>query len=179
MSNHVKVWDPLVRIFHWGLVLSLATAWLSAGSAKSLHEWAGYVAASLLAIRIIWGLVGTRYARFVNFVRHPTSVLAYLRDIARGREQRFLGHNPAGGAMIVLLILAVAGQVTTGWLMTTDQFFGVDWVESLHHVLFRLIQGLVVLHVGGVVLASLRHRENLPLAMVTGRKRAADAEDAA
>ena len=167
----VKVWDPLVRLFHWGLVLSFATAWLSAGHAKTLHHWAGYVAAALLAIRVAWGLVGTRYARFTQFVRGPGAALSYLRDIAGGDERRFVGHNPAGGAMVVVLIAGVALQVLTGWLATTDMFFGVDWVEQAHQLLSKLLLGLVVLHLLGVAIASLRHRENLPGAMLTGRKR--------
>lgn len=179
MAARVRVWDPLVRVFHWGLVLSFAVAWLSAGHFKTLHFAAGYVAAALLAIRIVWGLFGTRYARFAQFVKTPGAVLAYLRDIATGRERRFLGHNPAGGAMIVALILSVAAQLVTGWLMTTDQFFGTEWLEVTHELLAKVSLGLVVLHVAGVVLASLRHRENLPLAMLTGSKRAAADDDIA
>lgn len=177
VAGTVPVWDPLVRLFHWGLVLSIATAWLSAGHSKPLHLWAGYVAAGLLAIRIVWGITGPRYARFVHFVRHPGVVLGYLGDIWRGRETRFVGHNPAGGAMIVALIATIGVQVLTGWLATTDLFFGVDWIEQLHGLCAKAILGLIALHLVGVGLASLRHRENLPLAMLTGRKRAAEGDD--
>lgn len=179
MSTKIKVWDPVVRLFHWGLVLSFATAWLSAGISRPVHHWAGYVAAALIAIRIVWGFTGTRYARFTQFVRNPRMVLAYLRDIAAGRERRFVGHNPAGGAMIVALILSVGGQTVTGWLQTTDAFFGVEWVETAHLLLSRLSLTLIVLHLLGVILASLRHRENLPLAMISGKKRPTAADDVA
>lgn len=171
MRHDVKIWDPLVRIFHWAMVLSLATAWFSAHRYKPVHEAAGYVAATLISLRLIWGLVGSRHARFTDFVRGPGTVLRYLRDIARGQEQRFLGHNPAGGAMILALLACILVQVTTGWMMTTDMFFGVDWVETVHSLNFDLLVALVCFHLLGVVVASYRHRENLPLAMITGRKR--------
>ena len=168
----IKVWDPLVRAFHWSLVLSFAVAWLSADEIERLHEVAGYGAAGLVALRLAWGVVGTRYARFGQFVRGPRAVLAYLGAVATGREARHLGHNPAGGAMIVALLAAMAGLCLTGWLMTTDAFWGVEWVEEVHEAAANGLLVLVGLHVAGVALASLRHRENLVRSMVTGRKRA-------
>ncbi|AKR56968.1 cytochrome b561 [Youhaiella tibetensis] len=179
MAGIVKVWDPVVRVFHWGLVLSFAVAWLSADQSKTLHHWAGYAAGALIALRLVWGLLGTRYARFSQFVHHPSKVLGYLRDIVTGKESRYLGHNPAGGAMIVALILTMGSLAFTGWLSQTDQFFGVGWVEDGHKLLAKLLLVLVVVHIGGVVLASLRHRENLPWAMITGWKRETGPEDIA
>jgi len=179
MAGIVKVWDPVVRVFHWGLVLSFAVAWLSADQSKTLHHWAGYAAGALIALRLVWGLLGTRYARFSQFVHHPSKVLDYLRDIVTGKESRYLGHNPAGGAMIVALILTMGSLAFTGWLSQTDQFFGVGWVEDGHKLLAKLLLVLVVVHIGGVVLASLRHRENLPWAMITGWKRETGPEDIA
>lgn len=174
----ILVWDPLVRVFHWSLAASVAVAWVTGdGGPKLVHHWAGYVAAALIVVRLLWGLVGPRHARFTAFVRHPWAILAYLRDIVRGRERRFVGHNPAGGAMIVALLLAVVIQVTTGWLATTDMFFGVDWIEEVHGFASKLILVMIALHGLGVVIASWRHRENLPLAMLTGRKRPAAGDD--
>lgn len=172
MSATVRVWDPLVRVFHWCLVASFAIAWLSSEDGRSLHQWAGYAAASLIALRLIWGIAGSRYARFGQFVRTPRSVAGYLIDILKGREARYLGHNPAGGLMIMALITVMAGLCLTGWLYTTDAFWGVDWVEETHEALANILLALVGLHVAGVVIASLRHRENLVRAMFTGRKRA-------
>lgn len=177
MAATVKVWDPMVRLFHWSLVLSFAIAWLSADEWKALHEWAGYAAASLVGFRIVWGLIGTRYARFGQFVRHPSAVAAYLKDVLQGRETRYLGHNPAGGAMIVALLLTMAGLCLTGWMATTDAFWGVAWVEHAHELLANLLLLLVSLHLAGVILASLRHHENLVRAMIVGRKRAPSAAD--
>jgi cytochrome b len=125
----VSVWDPVVRIFHWSLVLSMGIAWLSTNSFEDLHSWAGYVAGALIALRLLWGFIGTRYARFVQFVKPPRSVLEYLRAMAAGREARYLGHNPAGGAMIVVLIIAAAATAISGWMLTTDAFWGVAWAQ--------------------------------------------------
>ena len=167
----VAVWDPLVRLFHWSLVASFAVAWFSAAQSDDVHMWAGYVAACLVAIRLLWGLAGTRHARFSDFVRSPAAVMAYLRDIVRGREARYIGHNPAGGAMILVLLAAMALTAFTGWLENTDSYYGVAWVQDSHSYAAHAMLVLVALHVGGVILASLRHRENLVRAMVTGRKR--------
>lgn len=175
----IKVWDPLVRLFHWSLAISFAVAWLTADEWKDLHEWAGYAAGALIAFRILWGLVGPKYARFSNFVRSPATVLRYLGAMIRGREARYIGHNPVGGVMIVALILGMAGTALTGWMYTLDAFWGVEWVEETHETLATLMLVLVLVHIGGVIFASLRHNENLARAMVVGRKRAPEAADVA
>ena len=172
----VRVWDPLVRVFHWGLVAAVAVAWLSADEWDDLHAIAGYVMLGLLAVRLIWGVVGSRYARFTQFLRAPKAVIAYLRELAAQRERRYLGHNPAGGMMILVLMLTLAGTGWTGWLLEND---AGDFVEDLHEVLANFGLLLIGLHLGGVVLASLRHRENLARAMITGDKRAPEAGDVA
>ena len=177
MAATVKIWDPFVRVFHWSLVATFAVAWLSAEDARALHEWAGYAAGALIGLRLFWGVLGTRYARFTQFIRSPGTVAAYLRDIVTGREARYLGHNPAGGLMILALIVSVAAVAVTGWMQTTDAYWGVDWVEELHEALANVMLGLVGLHVLGVLVASLRHRENLVRAMVTGRKRSPGSAD--
>jgi cytochrome b len=173
----VRVWDPLVRLFHWSLVLSFAVAWLSANSREYLHNWAGYAAGGLVVMRVAWGFVGTPYARFSNFVRPPGTVLAYLKAILKGSEPRYVGHNPAGGAMIVVLMLAMVSTAFTGWLLTTDAFWGVVWMQHVHHYLAHGLLLLVSFHLAGVVLASYRHRENLVRAMISGRKRPVEADD--
>ncbi len=175
----VRVWDPLVRIFHWSLVGVFAFAFVTGDEWDAAHETAGYVAAGLVAFRILWGLVGPRHARFADFVRGPGSVAAYLRDTATFRAPRHLGHNPAGGAMVIALLAAVAGIAATGFMMTTDAWWGVEWVEETHEALVYATLGLIALHVGGVVLASIEHRENLVRSMLTGRKRAAAPGDVA
>ena len=197
----VPVWDPVVRVFHWGLVAAVATAWLAADEIQPVHEIAGYAVVGLLAVRLVWGFAGGRHARFGRFVRGPRVTARYLGDMLRGRERRHLGHNPAGAAMIVALLLSLGGTALTGWLAAgadrmadlpgvTDTARAEDGgrdhggrreepVEDLHEPLANLTLLLVALHVGGVALASVRHRENLVRAMVTGRKRAPGPGDVA
>ena len=174
-----RVWDPVVRLFHWSLVACFVLAYLTRHDSETIHHLAGYAAGGLVTLRIVWGLLGTRYARFSQFVRHPATVLSYLRDIATGREARHIGHNPAGGAMVLALIAAMLATATSGWMMTTDRWWGVEWVGTLHAYSAHVLVLLVLLHLAGVALASLRHRENLVRAMVTGRKRPPEKGDVA
>lgn len=185
-TNQVKVWDPLVRVFHWSLVLAFAVAYLSEDEWLDLHTTAGYVVVGLVAFRLVWGVVGTRHARFSDFVVSPRRTLAYLGKALRLRAARYLGHNPAGGAMILLLLFSLTmtafggmgiyaieegagplagllGGLGHGW----EEFF-----EETHEVFANLTLLLVGLHVMGVLVTSLAHKENLVRAMWTGRKRA-------
>lgn len=167
--QRIKVWDIGVRLFHWTMVASVASAYFLAEQ-RVLHRRLGYVVIALIAFRLIWGLIGTHHARFVNFVPGPRRFFGYLRDMARGRELRYLGHNPAGAAMIVALLSTLAAVGGSGYMMGMDAWFGVEWVENAHKLLVNLLLVLVALHVGGVVLSSRRHHENLALAMLTGEK---------
>lgn len=199
----VRIWDPVVRVIHWGLVVAVAAAWLSAEEWGDLHAIAGYVVAGLLVVRLVWGVVGSKYGQFAQFLRGPSAVLSYLRDLAVGRERRYLGHNPAGAAMILALLAVLAGTAWTGWLLNDPQRVaglpemprivapafadedaygedgegGAEIVEDLHEVLANGLLLLIALHVGGVILASFRHRENLARAMITGEKRAPGPDD--
>jgi cytochrome b len=167
----VRVWDPLVRIFHWGLVASFATAWLTAEEFEKVHHQAGYIVAGLVTFRVVWGLVGSRHARFSDFLYRPSAVMSFVGDSIAFRARRYLGHNPAGGAMVVALLLALAVITASGIMMTTDAFWGVRWVREVHEIAVTFTIVLIFLHVAGVVLASFEHKENLVKAMVTGRKR--------
>jgi cytochrome b len=167
----VRVWDAAVRIFHWSLVTAFAIAWVTGDEMETAHEAAGYVILGLIAFRLVWGLAGSPYARFTQFLRGPAAVASYLGAMLSGRERRHLGHNPAGGAMILALLATLATAGATGWMMTLDAFHGVEWIEEVHEAIANLLLVLVGLHVAGVVFASLRHRENLVRAMFDGRKR--------
>lgn len=168
----VRVWDPLVRVFHWSLVISFFGAYLLGDDGGALHQTLGYVALGLVAFRIIWGLVGTRNARFGSFVPSVQRLRDYMKDVVTHKDRRFLGHNPAGAVMILLLLIAVIATGATGWMMTTNAFWGVEWVEEVHEAMANSTLALVGLHVAGVVFTSLRHRENLVRSMITGDKRA-------
>ncbi len=173
----VRVWDIFVRVFHWALVISFVIAWLTEDDFEALHEWAGYAAGALVLLRLIWGLIGTRYARFTQFVKGPEKTLEYVGEMVRGSEARYVGHNPAGGAMVIALLLGMLAVSVSGWMLTLDQFSRADWVEEGHEIMASGLLGLVLLHIAGVFLAGMRHRENLVRAMFTGRKRAAGDRD--
>jgi len=201
-QGNIRVWDPMVRIFHWSLVAVFTISYLSAEGLDTIHQITGYTVAGLVAFRLIWGLVGGRYARFTQFIKGPAAVMGYLRDMLRGRERRYLGHNPAGAAMILALLVTLAGTAFTGWLLVDPtrvamlpdlpQFvspafadadgaanFGGKILKSSHEVLSNLMLLLIGLHVVGVVFASLRHKENLARAMVKGDKRGPGPDDIA
>lgn len=169
-KRRILVWDAPVRLFHWLMVLSFAGAYLSAESERwrLLHVTLGYTMAGLVAFRILWGLLGTRHARFASFVRGPGAVGRYLRSLLQRRPEHYTGHNPAGALAIVALLLLTLGVTAAGW--ATYQEVGGKWLEELHQVLANLMLAVVGVHVAGVVLGSWLHRENLVAAMLTGRK---------
>lgn len=173
-KSSVKVWDLLVRTGHWTLVVCTIGAWLVHGK---WHEWLGYCVFVVVVVRVAWGFTGSRYARFSQFLRTPSATLNYGRQVIAGHEPRHIGHNPLGGWMIATLLATLTGICFTGWLYTTDKFWGVAWVENLHEGLTNLLIALVTLHVAGVFFSSWRHTENLVAAMIHGRKRAAGPKD--
>ncbi|MCK6444025.1 cytochrome b/b6 domain-containing protein [Elstera cyanobacteriorum] len=169
-ASEVPVWDLGVRLFHWGTVAAVATAFL-AEEGESLHEKAGYVAAALLGFRLIWGLIGTRHARFSDFVAGPGKVFTYLLDRVRGRAPHYLGHNPAGGAMILVLLTLLATVAGTGVAMTSDALWGNHLVEEIHETAANALLVCIGIHVAAVILMSKLDKENLVKAMITGKKR--------
>lgn len=166
----VPVWDRFVRVFHWSLAVLVLIEYLTTDDARALHHMAGYALLGLVGARIVWGVIGSRYARFTSFVAGPSKVLDYLRALRHGNASRHLGHNPAGGAMIVVMLGLLVVVAGSGWLSETDAFFGVPWVDHLHHISAHLLLVMIGLHLCGVIVSSWLHRENLVLAMLTGRK---------
>ncbi len=167
----IKVWDILVRTFHWSLVITYLVAWITADEWDKVHNYAGYFIGILLIIRIIWGLIGTKYARFSQFIYRPSTVIAYIKDSLDNKSKRYIGHNPAGGAMVVALLLSLIGVTITGIMMTMNAFWGSEWVEEIHEFFAFLTLGLVIFHIAGVIFSGLAHKENLVKAMLTGWKR--------
>jgi cytochrome b len=169
-TGRVLVWDAPVRVFHWLMVLAFVGAFVTADSERwrLAHVTLGYTTLGLAAFRVVWGLIGTRYARFASFVRGPRAVLSYLASLLRGRPERHLGHNPAGAVVIVLLLALIWITAVSGWAIYHDT--GGDWMEGLHEGAANTMLGLVVVHVLGVLASSWLHRENLVAAMVSGRK---------
>lgn len=169
--SRVRVWDRVVRLAHWLLVCAVLAAWFTGHRPGRLHEVLGYAAAAIVVVRLAWGWLGGPYARFAQFVHGPRVTWDYTRRVMAGDEPRYLGHNPLGGWMVVALIACVAAVAATGALYVTDRFWGYAWLEALHAGLAWLLVLLVPVHVAGVVFTSMRHRENLLLAMLTGDKR--------
>ncbi|HEX5327851.1 MAG TPA: cytochrome b/b6 domain-containing protein [Acetobacteraceae bacterium] len=168
---NVPVWDCFVRLFHWGTASLVLVAFLTTDGPRWLHEDSGYAVLVLVAARILWGLVGTRHARFVSFLWGPRAVLRYLTLLRAGRAPHYLGHNPAGAVMVFALLGLLLFVSGSGWLSQTDAYFGLPWLDHLHHVSGDLLLGLIGVHLAGVAASSWLHRENLVLAMITGRKR--------
>lgn len=161
-----------MRLLHWLLGGAVAGAWVTGSRIGLAHEYLGYATLAIVLARLAWGFCGNRYARFACFVRAPRATLRYLHAVLQGRAARHLGHNPLGGAMVVALLGCVALLGLTGWSATTDLLWGYAWPVRLHAALAWLLVALIALHVGGVLLTSWQHRENLVAAMVSGTKAA-------
>ena len=168
-KSYGRVWDPLVRLFHWVLVGAFATAWFERSEA-AIHQTAGKTVLILIILRTAWGLIGPASARFDTFVKGPVTTLRYVFSIFRGKPEHYPGHNPAGAAMIGALLLSLVTTAASGVLMTTTAFWGGEWIEWIHGTAATLTVLLIAGHLLGVIAACLQHKENLPLSMVTGRK---------
>jgi cytochrome b len=183
-NKTVRVWDPLVRVFHWSLAAAFVIAYLTEDDWLELHVLAGYTVLGLVLFRVVWGVIGTRHARFTDFVRSPAVTLAYLKDAITIRARRYLGHNPAGGAMVIallvsLMMVTVSGLALYGYkefsgpmadLMYSAPLWLGGALKEMHEFFANFTLLLILLHLTGVVLASLQHRENLVRSMFTGLK---------
>jgi cytochrome b len=169
-TPRILVWDAPVRVFHWLMVLSFAGAYLTAESERwrLVHVTLGYTMAGLVAFRVLWGLMGTRHARFATFVRGPAAALRYLASLRRGRPEHHTGHNPAGALAIVALLALAVAVAASGWGVYNE--VAGDALEELHEGAANLMLALVAVHVVAVLLSSWLHRENLIGAMISGRK---------
>ena len=173
----VPVWSIGVRLLHWTLAASMIASFATHEGGGQLHEVLGYVALVAASLRVTLGLFGPRHWRFRAFVRGVGETACYALAVLHKREARFIGHNPLGGWMVLVLLADALAAGFTGWLYTTDRFWGVAWMEELHGALGEALLPLLLLHLGGVVFTSLRHRENLAMAMIHGRKRGAPEAD--
>ncbi len=185
-ETQVRVWDPFVRIFHWTLVLAFSVSYIVEDHYLNVHVWAGYIVLALITARILWGFVGSAHARFSDFVYRPSTIFTYLKDVLLMHPRRYLGHNPAGGAMIVLMVISLLALTISGVaLYGADQHAGPmagmmqgvshdgeEILEEVHEFLANFTLALVFIHIAGVIVESVLHRENLVRAMVTGSKRA-------
>lgn len=189
--RQVMVWDPVVRIGHWGLAGVFGAAQLLEDAVLHWHVALGYAGLMLVLTRLVWGFVGPRHARFSDFVASPREVLVYLRQVVTFRAVRHVGHNPAGGAMVLALLLGMLLTGVTGVAAYGAMEYSGPLAEAtadlrpaaavrlkgLHEVAASTVGWLVILHLAGVAVASFQHRENLVAAMFTGRKRRSQEEE--
>ncbi len=181
MKNTIKVWDLPLRLFHWILVAAFVIAYITEDDFLTLHVWAGYVIAGLIAFRLIWGFIGGKYARFSNFLCRPSLSIEYLKNSLFNKSKRYIGHNPAGSVMIMFLLLCLLITTVTGFavygaeenagpLASIGMQYEELW-EEMHEIFANTTLLLVILHILGVALESFTHKENLVKAMITGNKR--------
>jgi cytochrome b len=166
-----KVWDPLVRLSHWAVALLIAGNIFFVDDESKLHRWVGYAVAGIILGRVLWGFIGRNYARFATFPPSLQASLEQLADMASGRRTVHMGHTPLGALMIYNLWTSILVICLSGYLMTTDMFWGVEWPEELHEIAVTWVEISVAVHVAAVVIESIRTKVNLPRAMITGYKR--------
>jgi len=172
MIRRILVWDVPTRVFHWLQALSFGAAYLTAFSERmrNYHVALGYILLGLLVFRLLWGFVGTRYARFRSFLFNPKESFVYLLTMVKGKPVHYLGHNPAGSVSVWLLLGLGLFIGVTGVLALQDD--ASDVVVDLHGLVTNVMLGVILLHLVGVLMSSILHRENLVRAMFTGLKSA-------
>ncbi|MFT7461467.1 MAG: cytochrome b [Planctomycetota bacterium] len=191
-NPQIKVWDIGVRIFHWSLVLFYTIAYISE-DIELIHVYAGYVVLGLILFRVLWGLIGTKYARFNDFIFGKKVAFVYFKSLFTKNPKHYIGHNPIAGWMILALLITIFLVAWTGLLLYADTGKGplaevnVELIsrayadddgeqsesiwEEIHEVLASLTLLLVCVHVAGVLLSSIIHGENLIRSMITGYKK--------
>ena len=169
-AREVAVWDPLVRLIHWLLALSILLNSGIVEDESKAHELIGYTALALVGLRLIWALVGPKHARFSAFPPNPVAAIRHFRAMLAGDRSIHLSHNPLGALMVYNIWASVIAIGVTGYMMVTPAYFGVDWVEEAHEIIFGWLVASVALHVAGVAFESWRSGVNLVRAMINGRK---------
>lgn len=191
MKRDKRVWDWPVRLCHWSIVLLVSAQWITIefmDDAIEWHAWFGYVLLGIIVFRIIWGFIGTRYAKFGEFIASPKTCYQYLRDSAQGSAKVYTGHNPLGGWMALLLLLLILAQAITGLFMTDDIFFSAPYYDAIdsdlqslmstiHHQAFTALQIAILLHVLAALVYVVFKKQPLIRALLTGKKPTDDPEN--
>jgi len=180
-SHTTTVWDPLVRIFHWTAVITFTFCYFTQEQNYEAHLLVGYVLLGITLIRVFWGFIGSRYARFSDFIYAPKKIICHLHALYMRKPHRYLGHNPAGGAMTMLLLIAIltitlsgialdGAENRAGPLGDSTIFQHLSFIQSIHNISTNITLALIAIHLLGVTAQSLLSKENLVRAMITGRK---------
>ena len=183
----ITVWDPLIRIFHWSLLIAYTVAYFTQEQDYNRHLQSGYFILALIAVRLSWGVIGTQYARFTNFIYRPSTIYQYIKALINKQPPAYKGHNPAGGFMVMLLLICLlilcisgvaldAAENRSGPFANTHLFLYQDIIVGVHSVFTYISLTLIVLHITGVLFSSFIHKENLVRAMITGKKNIAESQ---
>jgi cytochrome b len=198
VNQEIRVWDLLVRIFHWSLVVGFAISYLTGEEENDLHIYAGYAVLGLITFRVLWGFIGTRHARFSDFVFSPAVVAQYLKGLVYNKPKRYIGHNPAGGWMVVVMLICLFVVTVSGLkVYAIEEGLGPladetselaiirsayaddgndeeaeEFWEEIHEASSNIMLLLIFLHIAGVIVSSRLHKENLVKSMFTGKKTA-------
>ena len=170
MARSVAVWDPVVRIFHWSTALLFLANFAILDEDSPAHSYAGYLLFGLVLVRLAWGLIGTKHARFSAFRPSLTEIRAHITGIRSGGDRPHLSHNPLGALMVYNLLAGLVLISVTGLMLESDAFWGIAWVEEAHELVSNYVMLCVGLHIAGALFESRRSGVNLVKAMVTGRK---------
>lgn len=166
------LWDPLVRLFHWSIAFIFIANYFFNEAGDDWHQWLGYVAVGWLVVRFMWGFLGKGAARWADFFPTPARLAAHINVLRQGKPFHRMGHSPLGALVMILMMICMLLLGVTGYMMEEiDYFWGVDWVETLHGWIADGLLALVLLHVTAALVESYRLKENLPLSMVTGKRR--------
>jgi cytochrome b len=170
MKQRIMVWDVPTRVFHWALAFSFMGAYFTCASEYMAlcHITCGFTLFGLIVFRLLWGLIGTPYSRFSQFVTSPTALFRYLSELVKGRPIHFIGHNPAGAISILILLLLGLVCTVSGWLIYDD--VEIERLEEIHNYAASVMLAMVFVHIAGVFTSSLIHRENLVRSMIDGKK---------
>lgn len=171
-GDTLRLWDPLVRFCHWSLVVAFVGGYFLTEEGEGWHRWLGYYAVAIVLVRVLWGFVGTPAARWADFWPTPARLKQHVRALVKGESYHRLGHSPLGALVMVLMLLLMFGLGLTGFLLEeVDYFWGEDLPRDIHEYMANTLLALVGVHIGAAVIESLRLKENLPLSMITGRRR--------
>jgi|SRR5690606_5878730 len=173
MSTHTeKLWDPLIRIFHWSIAAIFVANYFFNEAGDDWHQWLGYIAVGWLVLRFFWGFFGKGAARWSDFFPTRVRLTLHIASLVKGQHYHRLGHSPLGGLVMIFMMLCILSLGITGFMMQEiDYFWGEDWVENLHTWIADALMALVIIHLAAALFESYRLKENLPLSMITGKRK--------